>query len=72
MGSNTKEAITTVKDQAERQADTARKELGEVAVDVTDRYFPEAASHRRRRHVAAGAAIGGAIGFLVGYLLGRR
>ena len=48
--------------EAERQADVLRDELGELAWDTLEAYFPEQAKARRRRQrlqaLAAGVAIG--------------
>ncbi|MDG5775346.1 hypothetical protein VB773_10715 [Haloarculaceae archaeon H-GB2-1] len=61
----------TMRAEAGRRADTARKELGERVMDATGDYFPEAVRRRRRRDVAGGLVMGVAIGFLARHVLGR-
>lgn len=61
-----------VREEAERRTDAARRELGEVVIDVTDEYFPEAVRRRRRRDIASGFALGAIVGFLVRYAVGER
>ena len=62
----------TIREGAGRQADSARKELGEIVIDATDEYFPEAVRQRRRRDVASGFVVGLMVGFLVRYAFGER
>lgn len=62
----------TLKHEAERQADTARQEVGEIVVDATGRYFPEAVRVRRRRDIASGFLVGVIVGFVARYLVGER
>jgi hypothetical protein len=57
--------------EATRRADSARRELGERVIDATDDYFPEAVRQRRRRDIAGGMVIGLAVGFFARHLLGR-
>lgn len=57
--------------EAERQAVTAKHELGDVVLEVTDQYFPEAVRTRRRRDMARGFAVGVGVGVLIQYLLGQ-
>lgn len=73
MVKNKKEQFAeTVKEKAERQADTARQEVGEVVIDATGKYFPKAVRRRRRRDIASGFALGAIVGFLVRFALGER
>lgn len=73
MQGNTKEKFKeTVRTRAEEQADTAREELGEVVVEATSRYFPEAVMRRRRRDVAGGFVAGAAVGFLIRHFASER
>lgn len=68
-----KERFTeTIREGAGRQADSARRELGEIVIDATDEYFPEAVRQRRRRDIASGFVVGLMIGFLVRYAFGER
>lgn len=70
MAGNRAERFTeTIREGAERQADTARRELGEIVIDATGEYFPEAVKKRRRRDVASGLAVGLVVGYLVRYAL---
>lgn len=62
----------TIREGAGRQADSARRELGEIVIDATDEYFPEAVRKRRRRDVASGFVVGLMVGFLVRYAFGER
>ena len=62
----------TARERAGRQADSARRELGEIVIDATDEYFPEAVRQRRRRDVASGFVVGLMVGFLVRYAFGER
>ena len=62
----------TIREGAEKQAVTARRELGDIVIDVTDEYFPEAVRKRRRRDVASGAIAGVIVGYLVRYVVGER
>lgn len=66
------ELTETVRERAEERADTARQELGEVVIDATGRYFPEAVKQRRRRDVASGFVVGAMVGFLLRYAIGER
>lgn len=63
--------VEAAREEVGKQADEARMEMGEQVLDLTDEYFPEAARQRRRRHLAAGAAIGVGAGFLARHLLDR-
>lgn len=72
MADNTAERLTqTIREEAEQQAGTARRELGELVVDATGEYFPEAVRQRRRKDVASGFVVGVMVGFLVRYVLGE-
>lgn len=59
----------TVRAEADRQADLARQELGEIVIDATGKYFPEAIKQRRRRDIASGFVVGALVGFLIRYLV---
>ncbi len=59
----------TIREGAGRQADSARRELGEIVIDATDEYFPEAVRRRRRRDVASGFVVGVMVGFLARYVI---
>lgn len=71
VDSRTTRFTETVRSEAAEQADTARQELGEVVLDVTDDIFPEAAMKRRRRDFVGGFVLGVATGFLVRHALGE-
>lgn len=69
MANNRTERFTeSIREGAERQADTARRELGEIVIDATGEYFPEAVRKRRRKDVASGLAVGLIVGFLARYV----
>lgn len=61
-----------VKAEAERHAETTRHELGEIVIETTEEYFPEAVQRRRRRDIASGVALGMVLGFLLRYVIGER
>ena len=61
----------TIREGAAQQADTARRELGEIVIDATGEYFPEAVRKRRRRDVASGMVLGLLVGYLVRYAFGE-
>jgi len=63
--------IETIRRKAEQEADTKRQEVGEIVIDATDDYFPEAVKRRRRRDVASGFVLGVLVGFAVRYVVGR-
>lgn len=54
--------------EAQRQAKTARKELGRIIVDTTSEVFPEQVKARRRKDVARGVLAGLGIGYLLRYV----
>lgn len=69
MLQSTRDEFTeTVRAEADRQADLARQELGEIVIDATGKYFPEAVKQRRRRDVASGFVLGALVGFLIRYV----
>lgn len=57
--------------EVEKQADEKREELGYRVFDLAEAYFPEAATDRRRRYLATGAAIGVGAGFVLRHVLDR-
>lgn len=67
--SEAKERARTV---ARRTAEEAKEEVGRIALDTVEEYFPEQAKKRRRRRYARLLVVGFGIGFLARHLLGRR
>lgn len=65
-------ARNRAREQAQRQADTLREELGRMAFEMAEGYFPEEAQSRRRKTGVRAIAVGFALGLLVGLAIGRR
>lgn len=57
---------------AGRTADEAKEEVGRIALDKVEEYFPEQAKKRRRRRYARLFFAGFTIGFLARHAIGRR
>lgn len=60
------------REQAQRQVDVLRDEVGRMAFEMAEQYFPEEAKSRRRKSGAKVFAVGFAVGLLVGLAVGRR
>lgn len=60
-----------VKEEAEKQAESAKHEVGELVIDATGEYFPEKVQARRRRDIARGFAIGFGAGVACSYVMRR-
>lgn len=56
---------------AERQAESARHELGRMVVDAVEEYFPEETKDRRRRIARRAFFAGIAVGFVLGNAIPR-
>jgi len=56
---------------AERQAETAKHEIGRMVVDAVEEYFPEETRGRRRRIARRAFFAGLAVGFLLGNAIPR-
>lgn len=61
-----------VKTEAERRAETTRQEFGEVVIELTDEYFPEAVQRRRRRDIVSGFALGFVAGIFFRYVVRKK
>lgn len=59
------------KEEAEKQAETAKHEVGEIVIDATDQYFPDEVKARRRRDIARGFLVGVGTGVALHYALSR-
>lgn len=59
------------KEGAEKQAEAAKREVGEIIIDATDQYFPEEVKARRRRDMARGFAVGFGTGVALHYAMSR-
>lgn len=57
---------------AQRTAGDAREELGRLAFDALEEYFPEEAKERRQQNRAQLVAAGVVLGFLLRHFLARR
>ncbi|MHC3438499.1 hypothetical protein ACYJ1Y_10450 [Natrialbaceae archaeon A-gly3] len=55
----------TAREQAERQTESAKQELGRTVLDAADEYFPEEVRRRRRRDMARGFLVGLAVGVIL-------
>lgn len=56
---------------AQQTAEDARTELGRLAFEVLEAYFPEEAKSRRRENSLAMLAVGVLIGFLLRHVASR-
>ena len=68
---STEQVKSLATEEAKKQANGARDELGRIVLKATEEYFPEHTQAKRREQLAQGAAVGFAIGFVLGYLLSR-
>lgn len=59
------------KEEASRQVDNVKQDVGPRVVDATEEYFPEETKERRRRDTVRGFLVGVGIGYLLRYALGR-
>lgn len=57
------------KEQAGKQAESAKHEVGEIVIDATGEYFPEEMKARRRRDMARGFAFGLGVGVALHYAM---
>lgn len=75
MEDMTDDIVTQVKDRAKeeasRQVDNVKQDVGPRVVDATEEYFPEETKERRRRDMVRGFLVGVGVGFLLRYALGR-
>lgn len=66
------EARRRARSRAERRAEEARSQLGRVALDMAEEYFPEETKSRRRRSVQRAFLLGVAVGIFIAALVGGR
>ena len=59
------------KEEARRQRENAKAEIGEWAFDTLESYFPEQAAARRRQTGAMTFVVGVAVGVLLRHLMSR-
>lgn len=59
------------KEEAGKQAESAKHEMGEIIIDATGEYFPREMKARRRRDMARGFAAGFGIGIALHYAISR-
>ena len=59
------------KEQAGKQAKSAKHEVGEIILDATGEYFEEEMKARRRRDMARGFAMGVGVGFVLRHVMRR-
>lgn len=71
LGSSPRRLREAAKQRAEKQAETARHEVGGIVLDATYEYFAKEMRARRRRDVARGFVAGVGLGVAVGYAMGR-
>jgi hypothetical protein len=64
-------AKARARQEAQRQADVAKEELGRMAFDALEEYFPEQAKSRRRSDRMRILVAGIAIGILLRHLASR-
>lgn len=57
--------------EADRQRAAVRDEIGDVAVTLTEEYFPEKTRQRRRQGTATAFVAGLVVGVLLRHVLGR-
>lgn len=78
--SGTRDRLQATRERAKRRArvtaqlkaDEAREELGRLAFDTLEDYFPEQARARRRQNRLQLIVVGVVVGFLVRHLLSQR
>lgn len=59
------------KEGAEKRAESAKQEVGEIVIDATGEYFSEEVKARRRRDMARGFAVGFGAGVALHYAMSR-
>ena len=64
--------VERLREEVDDRRSKTKAELGEIAVEVVEEYFPETVMKRRRRDLASGFLLGAIAGFLVRHALSRR
>lgn len=71
MGDSPRRLREMAKERAEKQAESAKHEVGEIVLDATGEYFAEEMKARRRRVMARGFVAGVGFGVVLGYAMRR-